>query len=120
MEADNRFLSDDCFNSQDIESPWSIFQATRAEKLSSHAGEVAALFKIDGVFRRGLAWLSFGSRFHFHEREDRAIVGDDVEFPFDSGHGEISRNHDVTLTAKVPVSKGFTTQAGFAGELFCG
>jgi len=120
MQADDWFLSDSCFNSQDIESPWSIFQAARANKLASHAREVTAFFKIDGVFGSGLAWFSFGSRFNFDERENSAIVGDEVEFTFDSRHCEISRNHDVTFTTQVPVGVGFSTYASFASELFCG
>jgi hypothetical protein len=120
MQADNWFLADGCFNSQDIESPWSIFQAARAEELASHAGQVTAFFKIDGVFGSGLAWLSFGSRFNFHERENSAVVGYEVEFTFDSRHSEISRDHDVAFTTQVPVGVGFSTYAGSARELFCG
>src|SRR5580704_11671128 len=97
MEADDWFLADCCFNGQDIESPWSIFQAARANKLASHAREVAAFLKIDGIFGSGLAWLSFGSGFNFDERENSAIVGHEVEFTFDSRHSEISCNHDVTF-----------------------
>ena len=120
MEADDRFLADGCFNSQNIESPWSIFQAARANKLASHAREVAAFFKIDGVFGSRLAWFSFGTRFHFDECEDGAIVGYEVEFTLDSRHSEISRDHDVAFATQVPVSVGFSTYAGSARELFGG
>lgn len=120
MKADDRFLSDGCFNSQDIESPWGIFEAARANKLASHAREVTALFKIDGVFGSGLAWFSFGSSFNFDERENSAIVGYEVEFTFDSRHREISRNHDVTFAAQVPVGVGFTAHASLSRKLLCG
>ena len=119
MEADDWFLPDGCFNSQDIESPWSIFKAARANKLASHAREVPAFFKIDGVFGSRLAWFSFGSRFNFDERENSAVVGYEVEFTFNSRHSEISRNHDVTFATQVPVGVGFSTHAGSARELFC-
>src|ERR1700722_7496509 len=120
MEPDRWFLSGGCFDGEDVESPWSIFQAARANKLASHAGEVAAFFEIDGVFRSRLAWFSFGSCFDFHECEDRAVVSDDVEFTFNARHSEISRNHDVTFAAQIPVGVGFSTYASLSRELFCG
>src|SRR5579862_3276080 len=120
MQADDGFLSEGRLNSQDIESPRSIFQAAGANKLASHAGEVAAFFKIDGVFRSRLAWCGFGPRFHLYECEEFAIVSDEVELAFDPRDGEIARDHDVTLTAEIPVSVSFTAHASFARELFRG
>lgn len=120
MQPDNWFLSSGRFNRQDVEPPGRIFQAARANKLTSHAREVAAFFQIDGVFGSGLAGLSFGSRFHFDECENRAIVRYEIELTFDSRHSEISRDHDVTLTTQIPVGVGFATNSGFARELLCG
>ena len=80
MQADDRFFSGGCFNRENVEPLWRVFQAARANKLASHAREVAAFFQIDSVFRRGLAWFSFGPCFHFDECEDSAIVSDEVEF----------------------------------------
>jgi hypothetical protein len=60
----------------------------RAQKLPSHARQIAALFKIDRIFRSCLAWFGHRARLHFHKSEHPAIVGDDVEFPFDAGRSE--------------------------------
>ena len=85
MKAHRRFLSDAGFDGKDVKSPKRIFQATRAKELTSHASQVAMFLQVNGVFRRGLAYFSLGSSFHFHECEDRAVVGHDIEFPFYSG-----------------------------------
>lgn len=106
-----------CFN---VEPPWSIFQAASANKLTSHAREVAAFFKIDGVFRRELARFSFGSHFNFDECENSALLGEEVEFTLNSWNSEISRDHDVSRTTQVPLGVGFARHAGFARRLFGG
>jgi len=120
MQADYWFLSGGRFDGQDVEPPRRIFQAARANKLASYAREVAPFFQVDSVLGSGLAWFSFGPRFHLDERENSAVIGDEVEFAFDSRHGEISRNHDVTLATQVPVGVSFATHAGSARELFGG
>ena len=120
MQAHDWFLSQGCFNGQDVEPPWSIFEAARANKLAIHARQVNLFFQIYGVFGGRLARFSFGACFHFDECGNRAILGDEVELAFDSRHGEVPRDHHVTLAAQVPVSVGFTANAGSARELFGG
>src|SRR5271156_5314120 len=120
MEADNRSFPSSCFDGEDVKPPRRIVQAARAEELASHAREAAALFQINGILRRGLAWFSLRSSFHFHKCKDRAIVSDYVEFPLYSRHSEIPCNDNVTFATQVPVGVGFSAYTSPSRELFCG
>ena len=53
-----------------------------------------------------------GSRLHFDERDRLAVVSDQIDFAFHSAIGEISRDHDVTVPAEIPIGVGFAAHAG--------
>ena len=52
-----------------------------------------------------------GARFHFDEREHRAVVADQVDLTLDAGHREVARDDRVAVAAQIPVGERFAAHA---------
>ena len=120
MEAEDGALAGAGFDGEDVEAALGGIDAAGAEELAGHAGEVAALVGVDGIFGSGLRGGGGGAGFHFYEGEGAAVVADEIDFTFDSRDGVISRDEGITVAAEVPVGEGFAADAGGAGLRFGG
>lgn len=118
MEAYDRRMARRVVNSEDIESERTLGNVALSEEVLSGANEDVLLPLGDAQFRKGGERVfADGTRADFDERERRAVVSYEIEFAFRSARHKISRDEDVAMAAKVPVSVSFATNARSAGNL---
>jgi hypothetical protein len=74
------------FDGQHVETAAGGIDAPGTQELAGHAGEVASLVGVDGVFGSGLG-VRRRTGFYFHEGQGAAVVADEIDFTFDAWHG---------------------------------
>lgn len=105
-------------DSEDVESERTLGNVALSEEVLSGANEDVLLSFADAQLRkRGERIVADSARTDFDERERRAVVSYEIEFAFRSARHKISRDEDVAMAAKVPVSVRFATNARSAGNL---
>jgi hypothetical protein len=120
VKANDRLFPGVRLNRKNVKAAAGGIDAARAKELARHAGEVAALVGVDGVFGSGLRLCCRRTSFHFDEGEGAAVVADQIDFTFNAWNGVVARYQRVAVAAEVPVSEGFAADACLAGFGFCG
>ncbi len=84
------------FDGQHVKSAGGFGNAARGQKLARDAAENAALVVRDGIFGKARAFAA--AHFHFDERQNGAVVSDQVDFAVQAGDLEVARNDGVVVT----------------------
>src|SRR5690349_14139947 len=92
-------------NGEDVETERTLGNVALSKEVLRGANEDVLLSFGDAQFRkRGERIVADGARADFDKRQRRAVVTDEIEFTFRSARHKVSRDEDVALAAKIPVS----------------
>src|ERR1700731_417377 len=119
MQTDNWTPAGWGFNRKDVKTERGVAGSVFAEKLPGHARKMLLLLVSDGFFGRAKRAVRRGPRFHLDKRDGRTVISDQIDLAFHAAVGEVSRDHDVSVPPKVPVSVRLAANAGSARTLLC-
>jgi hypothetical protein len=120
MQAHDRGLARRGFHGKDIKTERGLSRAVFEQELPRHSGEMSLLVLSDGVLGRTHIVARRSPRLHLDECKRGAIVSNQVDFAFDAAGGKVSRDHDVTVSAEIPVCVRLTANSGAPGLVSCG
>ena len=105
------------FNGQDVKPERGIAGAVFAKELPGHSRKMLLFLASDGFFGGAKRAVRCCSRFHLDKRDRRAVVSNQIDFAFHPAIGEVSRDHDVSVPAEIPVRVRLSANAGSARPL---